>query len=196
MFSPSLVSMLFQTLLRDRGFENPLPEQINRSLKEGREISRLLYLLARTDNAGLMEQSGRPLPKPAPIDWSGLPVIGRTSLTLELGQLKERVRSDRVGEILYFWGRVPVNLLANLITDFHHYGPEEYYLDLGTTLQADAGTSQLDTDCNTYLQRAASNTASAKCAAAIIDRGVNGKKTPNDYGRATPPCSDNRCRPF
>jgi hypothetical protein len=167
MFSPSLVSMIFQTLLRDRGDENPLREDINRSLDVGREVSQLLNLLAGTD---------------VPIHWSSLPVVGRTSLTLNFGQLEKWVRTDSVGGISYFWGRVPVNLLANLISDFHPCDPEEYYLDIGTTLEVDASTSQLDTDCDTYLQRAASKTTYATCGAAIVDLGVTGNNPPNAYG--------------
>lgn len=181
MFSPSLVSMIFQTLLRDRGDERPLQEGIDGSFDAGKEVSGLLYQLARTDSAGLIQQGGPPLPKPAPIEWSSLPIVGRTSLTLDFGQLEKWVRTDTVGNISYFWGRVPVNVLANLITDFHHNHPDEYYLDLGTTLNIDAGASKLDTDCDNYLQRTASSANSAQCGAAIIDLGVSGNNPPNDY---------------
>jgi hypothetical protein len=188
MFSPSLISMMLQTILGDR---RRLSRERGAFDCHNLETDYLApFLRALIDMKPIPSSPGviRPElvtgPGPATMEWSRIPVVGRMAPTIKLTYPQDGLTFDQVPEgngATYLWGRVPVDFLASLLSDFHHSDPEKFYLDLGTPLQVDGSGSTFDTDCHSYLQRSAANPGSARCGAAIIDLGDNSSGNPDDY---------------
>ena len=101
MFSASLVSMIYQTILRDREFEMASREPSYRVCKETGEVASLLFRLTDTlianPSADFLTPGGFPMVISQEVEWSRLPVIGRittnttpaiTSLTPTVGAIR------------------------------------------------------------------------------------------------------------
>lgn len=185
MISPSLAVMLFQSILR-----NLRPEMLRKRgdyLQEGRGdfTADPHQVSLEWDMRGL-----RPIEfalrdwtaKRFPGEWSRLPVLGRIAPDIELGEIQEHITIDRGGDFLYFWGRIPTDVLANNFASLADQPAERYYLDLGTPLRTEGSGSQYDAACHQLLQRTPQNPSSAKCGVAIIDLGESSLHGPDDYG--------------
>jgi hypothetical protein len=162
MFSPSLVSMIFHSLLPDTRRDGVVDPEEGRDYTTSSNVSRSLLRLTADF---------------ARNKWPPLPVIGRVTIKVDFERwFQEYVTVDTVdtpGAATFFWGRVPA-LLVDHFVEYHEIKPEEHYVDLGTTIRALGSGSKYDKACANYLAKTAQSPQHATVGAAIIDLG-NGK---------------------
>src|SRR6266850_294384 len=136
MFSPSLVSMLFQS------FDPPGlgPPTIYRTM---------------SDVVGTLQ---RRLAAAAAPTWPALPIIGLTKRydINHPSYFQNYVRFGEGQNAVYFWGRVPIDLLIKYLAAFYSIEAGQEYIDLGTALREVGSGSQFDRDCANYLSQTAS----------------------------------------
>jgi hypothetical protein len=114
-----------------------------------------------------------------------LPIVGRVTFALDFNRwFRDHVTVDTLdtaGLATFFWGRVPINLLADHFSEFHGIEAEEHYVDLGTIVRAGGSNSSFDQDCANYLKKSASTVGLAKVGAAIVDLGKVSAQAPDNY---------------
>src|SRR5437763_1424962 len=127
MFSPSLISMILHKVLPEKRASGAFDPKAGISYKTSWDLAQPVSDLA--------SQFTRPV-------WPRLPIVGRlTYLRSEFQPqffktwFDDYVRVDRSGDVTFFWGRVPVDLLARQFRELHEAKAEDYYVDLGTTVR-------------------------------------------------------------
>jgi hypothetical protein len=162
MFSPSLVSMIFHSF--DPPISHPLP--VYRTMRDAVDA------LQRQMSAGS-----------APEVWPALPIIGRSTRydIRHANWFQSYIRIDEGQDSLYFWGRVPVDLLIKYLAAYYSLRAGEEYVDLGTALREVGSGSKFDQDCARYLSQTAASASNATTGAAIIDLGEKSNTPPDDY---------------
>jgi hypothetical protein len=175
MFSPSLISMILHSILPEGEVPKPF------ALGESTDFKESWHLAQHVSDLSTQYK---------PQVWPRLPIVGRlTGLAPKFQpEFFERwfanyVRTDRVEGVTFFWGRVPVNLLAEHFREFHGWDAKDYYLDLGTTVRAAGSNSSFDKNCEMYLKRSAPP-GRAKVGAAVVDLSSDVKKAPDNYGNS------------
>ena len=116
-----------------------------------------------------------------PFDEVRIPVVGQAAFNIELGRLGNYVTLDRTENAIFFWGRVPLLVLLNGLSELENAPPEQTYLDLGTPLRAGTGTQAINVDLDSLLSQTEANVSKAKCGAAMVDMGEGATHGPNDY---------------
>jgi hypothetical protein len=169
MFSPSLVSMIVHNLLpgASRG------EVFDKD-------ARILYKTS-WDAARLISDLPAKFPQNP---WPRIPVVGRVTFVVDFEHwFKGHVRADAVEGVTFFWGRVPVDLLAGHLREYHGRKAEDHYVDLGTTVRAAGSNPSFAQTCDQYLKKSAANAGQAKVGAAIVDLGIDSTNVPENYNK-------------
>src|SRR5262245_11080213 len=127
MFSPSLMSMIVHSVLPEARPEGSFERKDDdEGYTTSQDVALALSRLTKKFTATA---------------WPRLPIVGRMIYPIE--SLREffhrwfenNVRFDVVGDIAFFWGRVPINLLAEHLLEFRGVTAETHYVDLGTTVR-------------------------------------------------------------
>ena len=172
MFSPSLVSMMLHSIWPDanqpqnrREFETP--GLVAQALSDMKMRRKHFYRA-----------------------WPQVPVVGITSTNaLKFnGRVRQRfephIRVPELADVsgVFFWGRIPVDLLIDYFSENPNIPADQEYLDLGTPLYNAGGSGiAFETTCQTLL----SNTATKPVAVqvAFLDRGEDDPgNQANDFG--------------
>lgn len=162
MFSPALISAMLHRL--DWGNE--------------KGVERKMRFPSQQDFAGefhgLIRQRGL-------ADWPRLPIVGRATFPISYTHWFDgSVSVDDDSPTAFFWGRVPIDRLAEFFQEFRSTPAGRLYVDLGTPLRTAGSGSSFDQDCATYL--AASAQGQPKVGVAIVDLGDEAKgSVPDDY---------------
>ena len=178
MFSPSLISMMLHSLGPEQRDAFGLPSSPG--------TPKIYSDIGDLAGALLQATSLRSYPFPA------IPVVGRTRrpqrALVELIANFVTFRFVESGGRLFFWGRIPLDLLVKLFAEAYQYAAETEYIDLGTPLHETAGRSQYGQTCESLLKLTADPPGSggpkpATVGAAIIDMGtLDSSASPDDYG--------------
>jgi hypothetical protein len=169
MFSPSLISMMLHSLGPDLRFSLAPPGKSSSTYKTIKDVAASFQIVAN--------QPG--------IEWPEIPVVGWT--TRQKSELDEWFQSSvisapREAGDLYFWGRIPLNILLQFFSQFCDALPGGEYIDLGTPVREAGSLSVYDNRCANLLPHTPRNAKSAKVGAAIVDMGKVSAKSPDDYG--------------
>jgi hypothetical protein len=177
MFSPSLISMMLHSFGPEQreAFGSPTPRGKPSSFPDLGDLAG--SLLKATSLPG---------------SFPKVPVAGRTSRPQsKLEQFIANLVTFRLLEergLLFFWGRIPLDVLVKLFAGAHQYAAEIEYVDLGTPVHEAGSQSQYGQDCAKFLKLTAdppglAGGTPAKVGAAIIDMGdLDLTATPDNYG--------------
>jgi hypothetical protein len=173
MFSASLISMMLHSFGPDeRNLFGEPPGTKPTVYPTSRELVPNL-LNAISQNAG---------------PWPTIPVVARTQRPWD--RLKEffgPFADYQPGEKkLYFWGRIPLDVLVKFFVEYHNLPFEVEYIDLGTPMREAGSGSTHDQTCDDLLKDTAdppglAGGTPAKVGAAIIDMGKSSANPPDDY---------------